>query len=98
MNRLLSEVPIAGLLIVASWLMTPPGCAVGLTGLTLWVWLDPLARRWLYREAQAKPQAPPQVQPDRADRRRSDRLLAGVVDDGGHKLHQETASTEPAEH
>lgn len=95
MSRLLSEVPIAGLLIVASWLMTPPGCAVGLTGLTLWVWLDPLARRWLYREAQAKPQTPPQVQPDRADRGRSDRLLAGVVDDGGDILHQETASTEP---
>jgi len=94
-SRLLSEVPIAGLLIVASWLMTPPGCAVGLTALTLWVWLDPLARRWLYREAQPQPQAPPQVQPDGADRRRSDRLLAGVVDDGGDILHQETASTEP---
>ena len=98
MNRLLSEVPIAGLLIVASWLMTPPGCAVGLTGLTLWVWLDPLARRWVYGETQPQPQAPPQVQPDRADRRRSDWLLAGVVDDGGDILHQETASTEPAEH
>jgi len=94
-SRLLSEVPIAGLLIVASWLMTPPGCAVGLTALTLWVWLDPFARRWVYGEAQPQPQAPPQVQPRRADRRRSDRLLAGVVDDGGDILHQETASTEP---
>ena len=91
MSRLLSEVPIAGLLIVASWLMTPPGCAVGLTALTLWIWIDPFARRWLRREVATAAE----LQPSRADRRRSDRLLAGMADDGRDILHQETASTEP---
>jgi len=93
LRRAAAEVPIAGLLIVGAWLVTPAGSAACLSILTLWVWADPLVRHvWRRRELAATT-----IQPRRDDRRRPDGLCFGVGADDMDGVHQETTDTEPAD-
>lgn len=86
MREAIAEIPIVVGLVLMAWLITEPGYAWPLTGLALWAWSYPLARQWWQREAE--------VQPRRADRGRSGRLLPGMGAADLDGLPQE--ATEPA--